>query len=110
MVDIDESGNSWDIFNKPICMCDTAPQVGMTCCKDIVFGDYIYFVIDDILSLPTRVDPDNPDSGNRWTFHLVLRALNESYNTVQYNGRLIYGITPLGDMNLFYCTHHENLE
>ena len=81
-------------------------EPGMVVCIDEGYGyhDRVYCRILQIATLPRLADPDCPDSSILWTFHMILEALDSSYNRVEFSpGVMIYAVQPIGQHGIYRC-------
>lgn len=67
----------------------------------IGYGDFIDCFITRILTLPVPKDPENVSAGFRYTFHLVLKAFDDSCNHIPIDNDTVYAIVPIEDYNLY---------
>lgn len=84
--------------------------VGLEVHVDIGYGDFVPCRIIDIITVPVLNNPDEPDGGIKYTFHLVLQALEIKLNTHEYNNAMIYKITPLEDSDVFRMIEEIDFE
>ena len=105
--------NHYDNFTEieiPLCEeIDRGLQIqpGMYVCRDASYGEKVYCVVLQVLSLPSMVDSSCPDSGIRWSFHVILKALDDSYNKINFNGIMVHAVTSIRDPNLFRCIENN---
>lgn len=84
--------------------------VGKDVAYDIGYGDFIECKIAHIMTLPVPNDPNCPESGFRYTFHVALQAKDEKLNALLFNNTPVYKITPITDNNILVIPYIPDVD